>query len=111
MKRVYDRVSGVQDVPSYYRPRRWRVRSRLKFLITRPRLREWADRYGLIVGVVNVRVGEMTEEHAREISQALFIGDREIEGVHAASPRSGHPRVQRDGERHAAFSQAVRLAI
>jgi hypothetical protein len=83
MKRVYDRVSGVQDVPSYYRPRRWRVRSRLKFLITRPRLREWADRHDLIVGVVNVRVGEMTEEHAHEISRALFIGDREIEGVHA----------------------------
>jgi hypothetical protein len=75
-------------VPDYYHPRRWVVRSRLKFLITRPRLREFADRHGLIVGVVDAYMVAKLEEHRRDIERTfwwgapqVFVNGEEIVGV------------------------------
>lgn len=78
MKRIFDRPTSLQDVPSYYRPRRWRVRARLKFLLARPLLRDWADCHGLIVGVVNAAVLEQIEAHERRILRAMWFGDPEV---------------------------------
>lgn len=91
MSRRVIRNGEVKRVPDYYHPRQWVVRSRLKFLLTRPRLRAWADRHGLIVGVVDAYMVMKLEEHARSISRAFWFGPDPKDT--RAMFETGEPRV------------------
>lgn len=96
MSRRLIRNGEVKYVPDYYRPRQWIVRSRLKFLLTRPRLRAWADRHGLIVGIVDAFIVMLAEEHRREISRQLFFGPDPKDS--RAMFETAEPRVFVNGE-------------